>query len=166
MSAAMNKLIAAVGTNETNQHPLAGYAGILPCADTLELFVFWKGQPPAAVIAAMARLELKVTVVSNAPHTSTELRRTFDRVLADTLYWEQHGIHVAGGSLRVDGLWCEVGLEGQCSVASAGRRCPRVPRDQMRTRPRRRAAATAPTTVLLTTRAPAGGITTFGIILL
>lgn len=108
MSAAMNKLSDAAGTNETNDHSLPGYAGILPCADTLEVFVFWKGQPPAAVTTAIAQLDLKVTVVDNAPHTSQELRKTFDRVFADRLYWEQQGVHLDGGNLREDGLWCEI----------------------------------------------------------
>lgn len=108
MSAAMNKLITAAGTTETIEHPPPGYAGILPCADTLEVFVFWKGRPTAAVTAAIAQLDVKVTVVDNAPHTSTELRKTFNRVFADRLYWEQQGIHIAGGSERVDGRWCEI----------------------------------------------------------
>lgn len=108
MSAAMNKLIAAAGTTETIEHPPPGYAGILPCADTLEVVVFWRGRPTAAVTTAIAQLDVKVTVVDNAPHTSAELRKTFNRVFADRLYWEQQGIHIEGGSLRVDGRWCEI----------------------------------------------------------
>lgn len=108
MSAATTRLIAASGTNEINQHPLPGYAGILPCADTLELFVFWKGRLPRSVTVAIAQLDLKVTVVTNAPHTASEVRKTYDRVFADSSYWEQRGIHIAGGSQRVDGLWCNV----------------------------------------------------------
>jgi hypothetical protein len=132
MSAAMDKLMRAGGVDETIQHPPPGYAGILPCADTLELFVFWKGRPTAAVTAAIARLDLKVTVAENAPHTSTELRKTFDRVFADRLYWEQQGVHIEGGSLRVDGRWCRIDVLNDQTAPIQELMNARYPNDDIR----------------------------------
>lgn len=135
LHAAIVRVEKAAGvTDETGEGALPGYAGVLQCPDTNELFVFWKGHLPGKVAKAVAAVDLKVTVNEDAPHSAAELAAMTARLWADRPYWEAQGIHVQSSGARPDGLWLEVGVNNNQSemVSIEGRMSMRYPKTTIR----------------------------------
>ena len=132
----VDKLVTASGTDETAEDALPGYAGVIQCPDSNEIFVFWKGKLPRSVTRAIADVDLKVSVVKDAPYSAAELQSASDKIWTDLPYWETQGVHVESTGPRQDGVWLAVGVDNEQSklVSIESRMSARYPEVTIRVR--------------------------------